>query len=63
MAMAQMKHENNEVVLKEQKQQDKNCTAVTDLNTQVYEQTNSYLVNYWGAGSKAHELCWDLCWD
>ncbi|SHI93015.1 hypothetical protein SAMN02745975_00919 [Geosporobacter subterraneus DSM 17957] len=63
MAMAQMKNENNEVVLKEQKQQDKNCAAVKELHTKAYEQTNSYSVNYWGAGSKADELCWDLCWD
>ncbi|AOT70806.1 hypothetical protein [Geosporobacter ferrireducens] len=69
MSMVQMKYENavnptnTEVILKEEKQKSNTCVAGQESQTQANNPMNGFSVNYWGAGSKTDELCWDLCWD
>ena len=69
MAMDQMNYENavntknNEGVLKKQDQKNNTYTSDQERQTQASDPMNESTVNYWGAGSKTDELCWDLYWD
>lgn len=69
MAMNQMNDENavntknNEGVLKEQSQKTNIYTSDQERQAQASDPMNGPPINYWGAGSKSDELCWDLCWD
>ncbi len=69
MSVDQMKYKNavntknTKGASKEQSQKTNTYPSDPERQTQASDPMNASTVNYWGAGSKNDELCWDLYWD